>query len=130
MPNHIQRVYSFRITADEINQIMGCRPNKLTDSDIEFINDKIAEQMDALRNNVIGVIVQAKNAYKEREKQQAENREYIKKQQERNWLFSKWCHDNPGKKPVNFCSTCNLIMDIPMSPQEHQERYGHEHTGL
>ena len=61
MPNHIKRVYSFRITADEINQIMGCRPDKLTDSTIEFINNEISNQMDGYRNNILAGITHAKN---------------------------------------------------------------------
>ena len=40
---------------------MGCRPNKLTDSDIEFVNNEISRQMDGFRNNILAGITQAKN---------------------------------------------------------------------
>jgi len=138
MPNHIQRVYTFRITADEVNQIMGCRPNKLTDSDIEFINDKIAEQMDALRNNVIGVIVQAKNAYKKRKDEYEKSRAIMKRQTEIHLNRMSWLGQNPQKKCVRECAECNKFVTCyedykelhPHSAEEHIEKYGHEATGF
>jgi hypothetical protein len=50
--------------------------------------------------------------------------------QERNERFTEWKMANPGKEPVNFCATCNLIMYIPMTPKEHYEKYGHMPTGI
>ena len=128
MPNHIQRVYTFRITADEINQIMGCRPNKLTDSDIEFVNNEIFKQVDGFRNNILAGITLAKNELKEHRARHERIQKALKQERDRHFARQSWLHDNPGKKLVYWCNTCEKYSMCLETPEQHLAKFGHEAT--
>jgi NAD-dependent dihydropyrimidine dehydrogenase PreA subunit len=128
MPHHIQRVYTFRITADEINQIMGCRPNHLTDSEIEFMNDAITKQTDSLRNNIMCAITKAKEELKEHRARHERIQSALKQERDRHFTRLSWLNDNPGKKLVYWCNTCEKYGKCLETPEQHLAEFGHEAT--
>ena len=63
MPNHIRRVFHYRITADEINKIVGNTPKYISEGEVEFINLIVEKELKDLRQIILDAIIHGKGEW-------------------------------------------------------------------
>jgi hypothetical protein len=60
---HIKRVFHYKISAEEINKIMGRWPKDMGDGEIEFVNLIIDKELENMRDTILNAIIHAKGEF-------------------------------------------------------------------
>ena len=60
---HIKRVFHYKISAEEVNKIMGCKPKDLGDGEIEYVNHIIDKELENMRETILNAIIHAKGEF-------------------------------------------------------------------
>jgi hypothetical protein len=67
---HIKRVFHYKISAEEINKIMGRWPKDMGDGEIEFVNHIIDKELENMRDTILNAIIHAKGEFERYVKRQ------------------------------------------------------------
>jgi len=67
---HIKRVFHYKISAEEINKIMGRWPKDMGDGEIEFVNLIIDKELENMRDTILNAIIHAKGEFERYVKRQ------------------------------------------------------------